>query len=156
MIDTALGSDLFSLELATVLLWIVNAAWVAVALYGLIAHRSLTAAYAFAAIWALTLCLHIAVPVLTEHNLSLVDSFFLLAVVATCAQVILEVFGAIGAAFGFAKSRDNEQWRTRAAPGTPAGDRRPGTKHVRRRERVRCVFGSPPSILIIRCEMQIR
>lgn len=110
MIETsnALNSELFSLELATVLFWIVNAAWVAVVLYGLIAHRSLIAVYAFAAMWVLTLCLHVAVPMVTKSHLSLVDSFFLLSAVVCVAQVIFDGTATIRAAFGFAKSQDSE------------------------------------------------
>lgn len=110
MIDTsnALSSELFSLELATVLFSIASAAWVAVVLYGLIAHRSLTAAYAFAAIWVLTLCLYVAVPMVTKSHLSLVDSFFLLSAIVCVVQVIFDGTATIRAAFGFAKSRDSE------------------------------------------------
>jgi hypothetical protein len=109
MTDTSMASRLFSLELATALFWAVNAAWVAVVLYGLIAHRSLMAAYAFVAIWALTACLHVAVPMLTEHRLSLVDSFFLLSAIVCFVQGIFEGIAAIGTVFGVAKSRNTEQ-----------------------------------------------
>lgn len=110
MTDTssAFSSELFSLELATLLFWIVNAAWVVVVLYGLIAHRSLAAAYAFAAMWVMTLCFYVAAPMVTKSHLSLVDSFFLLSAVVCVAQVIFDGIATIRTAFGFAKSRDSE------------------------------------------------
>jgi len=104
----AFTSELFASDLSNLLFWGVNALWAVVALYGLVAYRSLVVGYFFAAIWALTVCLYLAAPMLANDHLSLVDSFFLLCAVVAVAQVILELIGAIGAVFGFAKSPDDE------------------------------------------------
>lgn len=105
-VSNALTSDFFELELATLLFWGANAAWVMVVLHGMIVHRSLAAAYLFAVMWALTLCLHIAVPLLTTTELTLVDSFFLLAVILPGAQAIFDVIGVIGTVFGWGNSQN--------------------------------------------------
>lgn len=102
----ALTSDFFGLELATLLFWGVNAAWVMVVLHGMIVHRSFAAACLFAVMWALTLCLYVAVPLLTAIHLTLVDSFFLLAVIMTGAQAIFDLISTIGAVFGWSNSQD--------------------------------------------------
>lgn len=104
----AFTSDFVAAEIATAAFWGLNAIFAMVVLHGLIVHRSLVAAYYFAAIWALTACLYFAAPMLGNVQLSLVDSFFLLCAIVPVAQAILELIGAIDGVLGPAKSPDGE------------------------------------------------
>jgi hypothetical protein len=103
----ALTRDIFAMDLATVAFWGLNAVWVIIALQGLIVHRSFAAACLFAVLWALTLCIYVAAPLLTTAHLSLAESFILLGFTLTVAQTIFDVIGLFGAALGLGRSRDN-------------------------------------------------